>query len=272
MSQVSSKVVKWLENPRSLAPFQRRFVRRAFRAGIHKAVLSGPRGIGKSSLSGDLLAASLHPDGPLFVSGGESVLLAASLGQARTVFRFLRARLGEDGFRYSDSGQRISATHEPTSTRVRVASSDSKRAFGIAGARLIVGDEPGAWQDRGGALMYDALETSGGKNECLLVLIGTRAPGPAGGWWRNLVDHEDDPATYVQVHDAPVDGDGEVIAWVNLEDDPPGESAAGLQPFPPVETGRGAPEGEAVRKCPAPVHQLQVEPAATGRADGSAHG
>ena len=61
--------------------------------------------------------------------------------------------------------------------------------------------------------MYDALETSGGKNEQTFVLIGTRAPGPAGGWWRDLVDHEDDPQTYVQVHDAPVDDDGDVPAW-----------------------------------------------------------
>ena len=50
--------------------------------------------------------------------------------------------------------------------------------------------------------MYDALETSGGKNERTFVLIGTRAPGPAGGWWRDLVDHEDDPQTYVQVYEA----------------------------------------------------------------------
>ena len=61
--------------------------------------------------------------------------------------------------------------------------------------------------------MYDALETSGGKNEQTFGLIGTRAPGPAGGWWRDLVDHEDDPQTYVQVHDAPVDDDGDVPAW-----------------------------------------------------------
>ena len=129
------------------------------------------------------------------------------------MFRFLRAALGEDDYRYQDSGQRVGATHRDTNTRVRVASSDAKRAFGIVGARLIIGDEPGAWQARGGAEMYDALETSGGKNEQTFVLIGTRAPGAAGGWWRDLVDHEDDPQTYVQVHDAPVDDDGDVPAW-----------------------------------------------------------
>ena len=208
-----SRLIDWLSERQPLAPFQRRFIRGAFRLGVHKAVLSGPRGLGKSSLSGELLAAALDPSGPLFVAGGESILLAGSLDQARAVFRFLRARCDGEEFRYLDSGQRVGATHVPTHTRVRVASSDSKRAFGFVGARLIVGDEPGAWQERGGAQMYDALETSGGKNETTLVVIGTRAPGAADGWWRRLVDGGSEPGTYVQVHDAPVDAEGDVIAW-----------------------------------------------------------
>ena len=60
--------------------------------------------------------------------------------------------------------------------------------------------------------MYDALETSGGKNETTLILIGTRAPGPVDGWWRYLVDNGDgEETTYRQVHDAPVDDEGQVI-------------------------------------------------------------
>ena len=209
----AAKLIERLERHATLAPFQRRFIRGAFRPGVLKAVLSCPRGAGKSTLSGWLLAEALDPDGALFVPGSESVLVAGSRDQAGAVFRFLRAALGEDEYRYQDSGQRVGATHRETNTRVRVASSDGKRAFGIVGARLIIGDEPGAWQARGGAEMYDALETSGGKNEQTFVLIGTRAPGPAGGWWRDLVDHDDDPQTYVQVHAAPVDDDGDVPAW-----------------------------------------------------------
>ena len=209
----AAKLIERLERHATLAPFQRRFIRGAFRPGVLKAVLCCPRGGGKSTLCGWLLAEALDPDGALFAPGSESVLVAGSMDQARAVFSFLRRACGEEGFRYQDSGQRVGATHRATNTRVRVASSDAKRAFGIVGARLIIGDEPGAWQDRAGALMYDALETSGGKNLTTLLLIGTRAPGPAGGWWRNLVDHEDDPATYSQVHDAPVDDDGQVPAW-----------------------------------------------------------
>ena len=54
--------------------FNARFIRGAFAPGIDKAVLFGPRGLGKSSLSGELLAAALDPDGPLFEAGGESIL------------------------------------------------------------------------------------------------------------------------------------------------------------------------------------------------------
>ena len=181
-STVSARLISFLERGgRRLAPFQKRFIAGATSPGIRKAIMSGPRGIGKSSLSGELLAAAVHPDGPLFRAGGESVLLASSLEQARITFQFLRRFVGEDGFRFSDSGQRVAVTHASTNTRVRVASSDAKRAFGLgANTPLVVGDEPAAWLDRAGSLMYDALETSGGKAEMRLILIGTRGAGRRG--------------------------------------------------------------------------------------------
>ena len=208
----AAKLITWLERRRPLAPFQRRFVRGAFRPDVYTAILSGPRGIGKSSLSADILSAYIDPAGPLHRPGEECVLLASSLDQARVTFRFLRDLLTGADYRWLDSGQRVAVTHVPTNTRVRVASSDAKRAFGIgSGTPAIVGDEPGAWLERGGSLMYDALETSGGKSDTLLFLIGTRAPGEADGWWRTLLDSEPDPGTYVQIHEAPADADGTVI-------------------------------------------------------------
>ena len=211
---LDAAVIRFLErHGQTLAPFQKRYIRGAFAPGITKAILSGPRGIGKSSIAGELLAGAVDPDGPLFRAGGESVLLASSLEQARITFGFLRRSVGEDGFRYQDSGQRVSCTHVASGTRVRVASSDAKRAFGLgANSPLVVGDEPAAWMERGGELMYSALETSGGKNQMRLVLIGTRAPAPEGGWWRNLVDEGDgSPRTFLQVHDSPVDDEGQPI-------------------------------------------------------------
>ena len=156
---LGTQVIDWLNAKQKLAPFQRRFIRGAFRPGIDTAVLSGPRGLGKSSLSGEILSAALSPDGPLHEPGAENILVASSLDQARAVFKFLRARCPADaGFRYQDAGQRVSVKHVASGTRVRVASSDAKRAFGIVGARIVVGDEPGTWQERGGALMYRCAE------------------------------------------------------------------------------------------------------------------
>ena len=80
--QPTSALIAWLERRRPLAPFQRRFLRGAFRPGVYTAILSGPRGLGKSSLSADVLAAYVAPDGPLHRPGAESVLLAGSLDQA----------------------------------------------------------------------------------------------------------------------------------------------------------------------------------------------
>ena len=121
-------LIEFLERRRPLAPFQRKFVRNAFKPGIAQGVLSMPRGSGKSSICGELLAAAVVPGAPLFVPGSESILLASSLEQARIAFSFLRAFIGDDyGFRFLDSGQRIKVTHKSTHTAVRVASSDAKR-------------------------------------------------------------------------------------------------------------------------------------------------
>ena len=84
--------------------------------------------------------------------GGSNILTAGSLDQARICFRFARQMLGEDHYRYQDSAQRIGILHTASGTRLRVMSSDAKKAMGIVGARLVVADEPGAvgrcWADK----------------------------------------------------------------------------------------------------------------------------
>ena len=183
----------------ALRPFQRRFIASALAPGIDTAALSLPRGNGKSWLGGHLVADSLTPESALFVEGAENILVASSLEQARTVFRFARAALGESGYRYLDSYTRIGITHRPTNTRLRVLSSDSKRALGIVGARLIVADEPGAWPVIGGEALHDALATAAGKNRMSTVYLGTLAPAPEGWWWPELVKAGDTPGVHVTV-------------------------------------------------------------------------
>ena len=72
----------------ALRTFQRRFLTGALRRGVDTAALSLPRGNGKSALAGYLVARVLDPADPLFRPGTESVLCAASIEQARIVFRF----------------------------------------------------------------------------------------------------------------------------------------------------------------------------------------
>ena len=71
-----------------LRPFQRTFIRAATSPGIDTAALSLPRGNGKSALAGFILSRILDPEDELFRPGTESVLCAASIEQARIVFRF----------------------------------------------------------------------------------------------------------------------------------------------------------------------------------------
>ena len=69
-------------------------------------------------------------------------------------------------------------------TRLLVKSSRARGAFGIVGARLVIADEPGAWDSVGGELMADALDTALGKpgSDLIVTYIGTLAPS-ASGWW-----------------------------------------------------------------------------------------
>ena len=49
----------------------------------------------------------------------------------------------------------------------------------------------------GGQNMYDAIQTSQGKNPMTVCYLGTIAPDPAGNWWTNLVTAGGDEGTHV---------------------------------------------------------------------------
>ena len=183
-----------------LRPFQRRFLKAATGPGVDTAALSTPRGNGKSWLAGHLVARVLTPTDPLFRPATESVLCAASLEQARIVFRFARAVLEPcGGYRFLDSNTRIGVVHKATNTRLRVIGSNGKTAMGLVGCPWAICDEPGAWETNGGTLLHDAVTTAQGKpgSPLRVVYIGTLAPA-TGGWWHDLVDAGSHDATYVQ--------------------------------------------------------------------------
>ena len=93
---------------------QNRFVGRAFAKGIDTAALSLARGEGKSELAAWILERCLTPGHAWNVPGSEYLLGAASLEQARNVFRPLRAALEPTGeYRFIDSVTRVGLTHKP---------------------------------------------------------------------------------------------------------------------------------------------------------------
>ena len=174
----------------TLRPFQRRFIAGATAPGVDTAALSIPRGNGKSALAGHLATRILTAGDPLFRSGTESVLVAASIERARIVFRFARADLEPmGGYRFLNSHTRIGIVHVATNTRLRVIGSNGKTAMGLVGCPWVIADEPGAWEVNGGTLVHDAIETAKGKPGSPLraLYIGTLAPATA-GWWHDLID------------------------------------------------------------------------------------
>ena len=171
-----------------LEPFQTKFMAAATAPGTHLAALSLPRGTGKSRLAAHLVERILTPSDALFRPGTESVLCAASIEQARIVYRFARAELeGLGGYRFIDSATRAAILHKATNTRLRVIGSNGKTAMGLVGCPWAIADEPGSWETTGGQLLFDALETSKGKPGSPLrsLYIGTLAPSTS-GWWHEL--------------------------------------------------------------------------------------
>ncbi len=136
----------------------------------------------------------------MFQAGSESVLVAASLEQARIVFRFLRADIEETGnYRFLDSHTRIAAVHEASNTRLRVIGSNGRTAMGLVNTPLVIADEPGAWLPVGGGLVHDAIQTAMAKPGSPLkaVYIGTLAPATA-GWWHELIADGSRGSVHVQ--------------------------------------------------------------------------
>ena len=184
-----------------LRPFQEEFIAGATAPDADTACLSIPRGNGKSALAGHLVTRILSPSDPLFVPGTESALCAASIEQARIVFRFARQDLEPmGGYRFADAANRVHILHVPTNTRLRVIGSNGKTAMGLVNCPWVIGDEPGAWELRGGELMYDAIQTAMGKpgSKLKALYIGTLAPS-LDGWWHDLVNGGSRGSVYVKL-------------------------------------------------------------------------
>ena len=186
--------------PLRLRSFQARFLAGALSPDIDTAALSIPRGNGKSALAGHLLVRILDPTDVLFRAGTESVLCAASIEQARIVFRFARADLEDSGeYSFTDSHTRIGIRHKASNTRLRIIGSNGRTAMGIVNCPWAICDEPGSWETNGGQLLHDAIQTAQGKpgSPLKVVYIGTLAPA-RDGWWHNVIADGSHGSVYTQ--------------------------------------------------------------------------
>ena len=132
-----------------LLPWQRRFLRGAFRSGVQRSAVTCGRGNGKSGLVAAL--ATLYLGGPLAKPRGEVVVLASSFGQARAaigeqVLWFLGGldRIREVGWRVEDNSNRFVVTTS-SGSRLSVMAADSRRAHGRPGIVAAILDEPAQW-------------------------------------------------------------------------------------------------------------------------------
>ncbi len=214
---LGAAVVQALRRETTVLPFHADWIKATFAPDVQISALSCPRGSAKTWIAGRLAALCITPGSPLFQHGIECLSVSASLEQSRILLGFVREALGdrEDDYRWLDSSQRLTVTHKETRTRLRILSSSGKRAMGLAQFSTIFADEPGAWESRGGALMWDALRQSLGKLPGQrLVLIGTRAPAEIGNWWPSLIDGGTGKGTHVTELSAPVDAPWD--AWQTI--------------------------------------------------------
>jgi len=192
-----------------LLPFQKRLIAAVESASVDTVALSGPRGCGKTALSGYALARAMTPGDPMFEPGTEQILASGSIPQCRFVLTAMAGLLRAWGrdfareYRLIDTQTRLGARHKPTGTTIRAVGSNARTSLGIgASSRLIVFDEPASLHERNGAALYESLDGALGKpgSRLTLLLCGTRAPAAAGNWWPLLLDagSSAEDRTYVQ--------------------------------------------------------------------------
>ena len=185
----------------NFAPFQRRFLAAVDSPRYRTVAASWPRGCGKTTLAGHVVARALTPGDPLYVAGGEVVLFAGSIEQCRLTYRqalgFLESRIGE--YRTVDSATRVAITHKASRTRLKAVGSNPKTSLGLVGVPLAILDEPAALHTVGGTALWDAVRTAQGKPGSPLkaVVIGTLAPSDPGSWWPVLVENGTAGSTWV---------------------------------------------------------------------------
>lgn len=192
-----------------LADFQERFVRGVYgkhdeegRRLVRLAVLSVARGNGKSALLAGLSLA--HLLGPMAEPYGECYAAALDREQSGVLYRMVRAYIEETPWMAARCNVRDwhkSIEVEDTRSKWTALTSDARKAHGLAPSFWIA-DEVAQWRKRD---LWDNLATGMGKRrDALGVTISTQAADDI-HFLSEMIDAEEDPSTYVQLHAAPED-------------------------------------------------------------------
>ena len=193
--------------PFKVLPWQRRFLKGAFREGVQSSALTLARSGGKTTFVAAIAAATVDVDAPLVANRAENIIVASSFEQGMIAFRhvlsfleptFKRWGVGKSGrYRVQDSANRASIVDTATGAMLRCVGSDPARAFGLA-PRLVLADELASWPSGNIGRMISALSTSLAKIEdAKIIYLGTRAAHAAHPFEKMLRPGGSD---YVQVH------------------------------------------------------------------------
>ena len=170
--------------PMVVLPWERRFIRGAFRTPDGDAALSIAHGNGKTQLVSALACASVDPAGPLHVRGGEVLCVGAAFAQGKLIYDDVLKLLGQrydlndrKVWRKQDSANNATLEHRETYAKVSCVGGDPALVHGSR-ARLLLLDEPAQWKPAKAERMVAALEHGLGKSAgSKLVALGTRPVG-----------------------------------------------------------------------------------------------
>ena len=159
-------------------PYQRRFLRGAFAAGVQRAGLSLARGGGKTGLASALCLDAIRPAGILHREGFECILIASSFAQARLGFEAVLTSLDLMGelAPVPGEGSTEPSGHTAPGERRSAAGWWDQTRNALMGWRvnLVIGDEPSQWGPSG-ELLAAAIRTALGKRKGARALfLGTR--------------------------------------------------------------------------------------------------
>ena len=188
--------------PFTVLPWQRRFIRGAFKTGVFTAAVSMARGNGKTAFVGTIASAAIN--GPLAQPNAETLIVASSFAQARIAFSHVLAYLQPaieafpKDWQVQDNSNTALIIYKPTGASLRAIGSDPRRAHGRAPV-LVIADEPAQWTPTQSDRMLAALETSLGKIPgSRMIALGTR-PADDSHWFAKWLAGGSD---YSQTHAA----------------------------------------------------------------------